>query len=241
MQRSKYMETLKGGYAVSFEISPIWREAFSLAWDAFCRGSVPVGCVVVDGEDRILARGQNAIYDDEIRTPLAGTNLAHAEMVALSKLRNSEHNPRLYTLYTTLEPCPMCFGAIAMMGIKQVRYAARDAMAGSAALTAATPYLRSKGIHLEWEDSPLEVFQIALATAFELNRKHPKQQQLLELWESDCPVGVHVGTALYQRGDFHTAVRERWEFEQVFARVMTNSANVREIGRGGGLYEDSAF
>lgn len=50
------------------EVDPIWKEAFALAWDAFRRGNVPVGCVVAHGPD-IVARGQNGIYDEPSITP----------------------------------------------------------------------------------------------------------------------------------------------------------------------------
>lgn len=204
------------------QIDPLWREAFALAWEAFCRGNVPVGCLIVNGAGQVVARGQNAIFDDHTVTPLAGTDLAHAEMVALSRLRIAEHNTTDYTLYTTLEPCPMCFGAIAMTGLKQVRYAARDGVAGSAVLSRATPYLVGKRITLLWEESPLEVFQIALSTTFELERQHPKQQRTLGAWRAHCPAGVQVGGDLFAQGYFSTAVRDRWPVEQVYAEVMAN-------------------
>lgn len=116
----------------------------------------------------------------------------------------------------------MCFGAIAMTGLKQVRYAARDGVAGSAVLSRATPYLVGKRITLLWEESPLEVFQIALSTAFELERQHPKQQRTLGAWRAHCPAGVQVGGDLFAQGYFSTAVRDRWPVEQVYAEVMAN-------------------
>ena len=153
---------------------------------------------------RIAAKGRNAIYDDESITPLAGTNLAHAEIVALSQLKRGEHETGEYTLYTTLEPCPMCFGAIVMTGIRKVRYAARDGLAGSAVLTGATPYIASKQISVALEGSSLEVFQIALTTAFELRRQHPRQEVILSCLRADCPEGVALGTRLFQRAFFHS-------------------------------------
>jgi tRNA(adenine34) deaminase len=187
--------------------SAVWQEAFALAWEAFCRGNVPVGCVIADGQGRIAAKGRNAIYDDESITPLAGTNLAHAEIVALSQLKRGEHETGEYTLYTTLEPCPMCFGAIVMTGIRKVCYAARDGLAGSAVLTGATPYIASKQISVALEGSSLEVFQIALTTAFELRRQHPRQEVILSCLSADCPEGVALGTRLFQEGFFSTACR----------------------------------
>ncbi len=207
------------------ELSSPWQAAFALAWDAFCRGNVPVGCVVVDRQQQIVARGQNAIFDDETITPLAGTNLAHAEMAALSKLKNREHDLGDYSLYTTLEPCPMCFGAIVMTGVRQVRFAARDGLAGSAVLASATPYLRAKKLTFVFEPSPLEVFQLALSTAFEQRRQHPRKEVILASWRAHCPQGVSVGTTLFQQGYFAAAVQRGLDVGQVYAEVMANLAS----------------
>ena len=92
-----WKERMAGGLVMFMQIDPLWREAFALAWEAFCRGNVPVGCLIVNGAGQVVARGQNAIFDDHTVTPLAGTDLAHAEMVALSRLRIAEHNTTDYT------------------------------------------------------------------------------------------------------------------------------------------------
>ncbi|HBG01422.1 MAG TPA: hypothetical protein DDW87_07615, partial [Firmicutes bacterium] len=123
-------------------VDAYWQETLGLAWEAFREGNVPVGSIIVDAEGGIVSRGQNAIFDSFSNSPLAGTNVAHAEMNALCQLQKGDHGAiRRYTLYTSLEPCPMCFGAAVMMGIRHIRYGARDAIAGSIALRAATPYL----------------------------------------------------------------------------------------------------
>ncbi len=206
------------------KLSPLWQEAFALAWEAFCRGNVPVGCVVADQDQRIVARGQNAIFDEPTVTPLAGTSLAHAEIVALSRLSKNGHNMADYTLYTTLEPCPMCLGAMAMAEIRQVRFAARDGWAGSAALAQATPYLAGKKINLFWEGSSLELFQLALSTAFELRRNHPRKEVLLRSWSAHCPEGVLVGKHLYKEGFFAAAREQGLKVEQVYGAVLENYA-----------------
>ena len=202
-------------------LEPIWQEAFALAWNAFCAGTVPVGCVIVDHHGEIVARGQNAIFDSSSSSPLAGTNLAHAEMIALSQLKKNEH-PEIkgYSLCTTLEPCPMCFGAAVMMGIRQIHYAGRDGIAGSIDLTTATSYLSSKKIKTELADPILEVFQLALVTAFEWRRNHPRQEKLLDLLRADCPKGVAIGTELFEQGYFARAVQEGYWVGQVFREVV---------------------
>ena len=100
-------------------------EALALAREAAAEGEVPVGCVVTLG-DRIVGRGRNRREKDR-------TALAHAELEAIGEACNTLGGWRLWqcTLYVTLEPCPMCAGAIINARIPRVVYGARDAKAGS--------------------------------------------------------------------------------------------------------------
>jgi len=71
-----------------------------------------------------------------------GHRLAHAEINALIGLAHSATNIRECALYSTLEPCVLCIGAIRMVGLKDVRYAERDPVAGGTALLEATNFMR---------------------------------------------------------------------------------------------------
>ena len=99
-------------------------EALALAREAVADGDVPVGCVIVrDGE--IVGRGRN-------RREADGDATAHAEVEAIRDACARLGSWRLHgcTLYVTLEPCPMCAGAIINARIGEIRYGARDAKAG---------------------------------------------------------------------------------------------------------------
>ena len=100
-------------------------EALALAREAREAGEVPVGCVVVRG-DEIVGRGRN-------RREEGKSALAHAELEAISEACRTLGGWRLWecTLYVTLEPCPMCAGAIVNARIPRVVYGAKDAKAGS--------------------------------------------------------------------------------------------------------------
>ncbi len=202
------------------EIKPIWRRAFQLAWESFLSGTVPVGCVIVDQDGNVRAEGRNAIFDLRSPSALRGTNMAHAEMIALSQLKRDEH-PRIksYTCYTTLEPCPMCFGAMVMMHIRSIKYGAKDGVAGSLALRDATAYLASKQLKTELAPAVLAGLQTALMTAFELGRKHPRQAELIEAWRRDCPEGTAAGSELYHSGYFTYAKAQAYTVDQVFLDV----------------------
>jgi tRNA(adenine34) deaminase len=96
------------------------REALALARDAQAAGEVPVGAVVVvDGA--IVGRGRNA--------PVASNDpTAHAEMLALRQAAAAIGNYRLEqaVVYVTLEPCPMCAGALVAARVKALVFGARD-------------------------------------------------------------------------------------------------------------------
>ena len=101
------------------------REALSLAREAAQEGEVPVGCVIVkDGE--IIGRGRNR------REELQRTS-SHAEMEAIAQANERLRSWRLdgCTLYVTLEPCPMCAGAIINARIPVVVYGAKEPNFGS--------------------------------------------------------------------------------------------------------------
>lgn len=101
------------------------REALRLAGEAAVEGEVPVGAVVVrDGS--IISVGRN-------RRETGKTALGHAELEAIGKACDVLGGWRLWqcTLYVTLEPCPMCAGAIINARIPRVVYGASDPKAGS--------------------------------------------------------------------------------------------------------------
>ena len=99
-------------------------EALALARQAIADGDVPVGCVIVkDGE--IIGRGHN-------RREADGDATAHAEVEAIRGACAHLGSWRLQgcALYVTLEPCPMCAGAIINARIKEVRYGAKEEKSG---------------------------------------------------------------------------------------------------------------
>ena len=107
-------------------LEPPWRDALELAWEAFQAGTIPVGAVVVDIDGDVIARGRNRIFDAAAPPgQLAGTRIAHAEINALAQLPPSAYES--HVLYTTLEPCLVCFGAAVFSTIGTIRFAAADA------------------------------------------------------------------------------------------------------------------
>lgn len=101
------------------------RLALDQAHGAFAAEEVPIGAVVVH-EGRVIAEGGN--QRERLKDPTA-----HAEMIAITQAAQALESWRLLdcTLYVTLEPCPMCAGAIVQARIPTVVYGAADPKAGA--------------------------------------------------------------------------------------------------------------
>ena len=101
------------------------RQALALAREAAAAGEVPVGCVIVR-EGAVVGRGRN-------RREEKRSAASHAEMEAITQANEALGSWRLEDceLYVTLEPCPMCAGAILNARISRVYFGARDRVMGA--------------------------------------------------------------------------------------------------------------
>lgn len=101
------------------------RQALALARACIPNGDVPVGCVITNPQGVVIGRGRNRREADH-------SAVAHAEIQAITQACKALDSWRLEgcTLYVTLEPCPMCAGAILNARIAQVRYGAREEKSG---------------------------------------------------------------------------------------------------------------
>jgi tRNA(adenine34) deaminase len=101
------------------------RQALDEARAAFDEGEVPIGAVIIHG-GRMIAAAHN-------QREMLNDPTAHAEMIAMTQAAEALGSWRLLdcTLYVTLEPCPMCAGAIVQARIPTVIYGTTDAKAGA--------------------------------------------------------------------------------------------------------------
>jgi tRNA(adenine34) deaminase len=101
------------------------RQALREAHNAYEDGEVPIGCVIVK-DGKVLGRGRNSM--ETLKDPTA-----HAEILAIGATCGALENWRLdgCTLYATLEPCPMCAGAILNGRVTKVVYGSRDKRLGA--------------------------------------------------------------------------------------------------------------
>ena len=100
--------------------------ALALAREAAAAGEIPVGCIITDGAGNVIGRGRNRREEGADAT-------AHAEIEAIREACRALGTWRLdgCTLYVTLEPCPMCAGAILNARVSRVYFGARDREMGA--------------------------------------------------------------------------------------------------------------
>lgn len=101
------------------------RQALALAEECLATGDVPVGCVVVSPQGAVIGRGRNRREERQLAQ-------AHAEIEAIEEACKALGSWRLTgcQLYVTLEPCPMCAGAILNARVEEVWYGAREEKTG---------------------------------------------------------------------------------------------------------------
>ena len=102
------------------------RQAIDLARGCISDGDIPVGCVVVSPGGAVIGRGRNRREEKQ-------SALSHAEVEAIAQANRALSSWRLEdcSLYVTLEPCPMCAGAILNARIRRVFFGARDRTMGA--------------------------------------------------------------------------------------------------------------
>lgn len=136
-------------------------KALELAQKAAAMGEVPVGAIVVNKNGEIIGEGYNR--REELQSPIA-----HAEILAIEQAARKLKSRRLSdcTLYVTLEPCPMCAGAIMNAGLKRLVYGAFDEKNGACASVTTLfdekfthiPYVRSRVLEQRCGDVLREFF-----------------------------------------------------------------------------------
>lgn len=198
-----------------------WQECFKLGWESYRRGSIPIGAVVVNEKGEVIASGRSLQYEDTgNQGEIYRHKLSHAELNALIKVSEFDHpNIRKYTLYTTTEPCPLCFGALVMANVRILKFASRDRFAGSSNLCNASEYIKSKNIKICGPYDELEKYQTALHTAYELKRNYGAER-LLNAWRIDCPSAVDAGIELFNSGILENLKEKNANIQEVFETCL---------------------
>ncbi len=197
-----------------------WQAALEMAWEAYCAGTVPIGAVVADANGNIVSRGRNRIREKNApKGQVCNNELAHAEINALLSLELSYEECRKSALYTTMEPCPLCMGALYMSDVKTVHFAARDPWAGSTNLLGTTPYLSRKPFKVfELHNIVLENCLAALHTEYELFNRGEEflSNRFFAVFRETLPEAVEKGIALHRSGELRKKQKEGLPANLVF-------------------------
>lgn len=196
-------------------LSEPWKACFQEVWEAYCNGSIPIGAVIVSNEGDIISRGRNMICENvKDFSKLSGSKIAHAEMNAIYGCKQELKNA---VIYSSMEPCIMCFGAIVMNGIKEINYAARDGVAGGINLKSA--YINKRNIKINEFNPELEIVQLIIKTDFIYRNYGHRAEELLSVWEKTCPIGIELGRKWYHEGRLMIYKESKYNIEQVIEEI----------------------
>lgn len=200
------------------KLSIPWQVCLEEAWASYCAGCTPIGAAIVGPEGAIIGRGRNRIGEaSDSMGIVKGTVLAHAELNALIAFPQQDYDPHLCRLYSALEPCPLCLGALYMSGLRQLYYAAADPFAGSVNLLGRTPYLSRKPIQVFGPTDPvLEQIILAMQIDFFLRRDDDRAGMVLESWRVAKPDAIQFGQRLFAENHLPDLQASRATAENAF-------------------------
>lgn len=205
------------------EIPPVWQECFIEAWKSFQEGSRPIGALVTNADGAIIARGKSAAFNELTDSVISHNELAHAEINAMLKLDNRIHTARQkYTLYSTMEPCPLCFGAFYMSGMRNLKFAAKDKWAGSTNLKDATPYMSFKPIQIEGPIDCLEQLSIVLNICFELTIYQGETTKVATAMAEDYPEAYMLARKWFEEDRLDDKLH--FHISEIYAMVQNELA-----------------
>ncbi|HET8912542.1 MAG TPA: nucleoside deaminase [Ktedonobacteraceae bacterium] len=181
-------------------LSQVWQCCAEEAWEAYRHGSLPHGAVIADAQGAIAAHGRNRIREQTAEgRQFARNRLAHAELNALFELDWYRVNVKECKLYSLIEPCPMCIGAVRMAHMKEVHFAARDGGSGGTSLIDKTPFFKSGNIQVFGpEDPELEIVLMAVFVEATLSQSHPDAGDWIKQLSSGVPLGAKLGYQLFE-------------------------------------------
>jgi tRNA(adenine34) deaminase len=192
------------------QLNEPWRVAFEQAIAAYLgQNSAPIGAAIIDGRGEVVSRGANAF---------ASSRLAHAELNSLVALPSNTDRTAC-EIYSTLEPCPMCVGAIRMSQLRGVHFAARDPSAGFTDLLSANEFMREFpcAVHRP-QDPDLEAVIVSLVLEFRLRTGHTRW---LDHWRAYHPVAANCGLCLFESSAHSNWVARAATAESIYDQVLS--------------------
>ena len=192
--------------------------AVELAWESTCAGSLGIGATLTDGDGELVATGRNRILEQDAGDDhLAGSALAHAEMNVLAKLPWSARSDSL-TLWTTLQPCLQCAGAIRIARVDHVYVLAPDPLFREVErMRDISPFIASKWpLHARHDADAIAAFSLLLPTHLTTFWGTPN-----ETWQRALPAVSTLAQELIVSGELIEQAAARRSVEDVLAMLWT--------------------
>lgn len=189
----------------------IWEKCFALAVESFAAGSMAIAAVITDKENNIISSGRNQVSDNlESVNKIFDNMISHAEINAINNLPDEYKYSRDLTIYTAVEPCPMCMGAISMSRLRKVKIASRDSWAGSTNLCEISPYIANKKIITDFESNFTEKsFTILHISSLIVNFKISNQSAFFRELANIYPEYLSLAKKLSDNEEFINAVKRK--------------------------------
>ena len=114
----------------------------------------------------------------------------------------------------------MCFGTVVMMNIRNLRFGARDTWAGATDIHKTHYYVKQKPIIITHEKGDLEIYQIALQTAYE-HHSQTLSTRVINQWKKAYAEPVSLGEQIYAEGYFSEAIRKNYPAGKVYNDILS--------------------
>jgi len=187
----------------------VWDLCLDLCLEAINAGSLGISAVIVDQAGSVVSKGRNQLFDDaDSCNMIRNTVVSHAEINALANLPPEHRANRDLTIYTTVEPCPMCMGALSMSRVRRVVIASRDDYAGATRLIEKDQFLRSRGFQITFIGGEHErLFFVLHSYSLVVNRGLPLTHQFFETVGSRYKAELSRLPELLQNKELRAAIR----------------------------------
>ena len=201
------------------DLSAQWQIAFYEAWEAYKSGGVPIGAAIFDKDGALVIKDRNRSGEAEVIDKL----ISHAEANCLRRLDLPDAEIRAATLYTTMEPCPMCMGTCVMSHIRHLRYGARDPYCGMVHIKDTDPYMMDRGLDYTFEGGETEFVQIFLHSLYELDRmeRGVYGDKVYKRFAGLCPSAARAAESVFPDRIFQRLAREGKDFGEVYDCILS--------------------
>lgn len=200
------------------DISYEWKTAFEEGWIAFKNGSTPIGAALFDKDGTLILKNRNRANEEGT----INKRISHAEANILRELDITAYDLNELTLYSTMEPCPMCMGTCVMAGIRKLRFAARDPYCGFTYLKDKEPYFITKNLDYTFANDEMEKVQLVIQGYRELRyMEQGASDKVFKTFYELCPEVKQICETLYREKTLDIFAKENKPFSEVYDYILS--------------------